>query len=127
MMAAHVAVAALDAAGVRLHLAADGTVRLSADAPPPPDVLALARAHRDTRAALLADRERAAATAAPEPTLHQVAPTWDGISMPRPAQTCFCCGSRRYWTEAQRNRGWRCRTCHPPDHLAPEAVTELHT
>lgn len=53
------ALEALGAAGVRVSLRDDGTVRLDAAAPPPPEVLALARAHRDGIAALLLGSEAA--------------------------------------------------------------------
>jgi hypothetical protein len=52
-------------------------------------------------------------------------PSWAEVEdAPRPGDRCRC-GGRRWWTEATEPRGWRCRTCHPPDHLGPRAVTEL--
>ena len=50
-MTAAAALARLDAAGVRVRLRDDGLLNLTAAGPPPPDVLALARAHRDGIAA----------------------------------------------------------------------------
>jgi hypothetical protein len=37
---------------------------------------------------------------------------------------CSCCQSRRWWSD---DRGWRCWTCHPPDHLSPDAVAEIQS
>ena len=62
------ALAALDAAGVRVRLQADGTVRLDASNPPTSEVLALARAHRDGIAALL--RNAATPPDSPMPPMH---------------------------------------------------------
>ena len=74
------ALAALGAAGVRVRLEADGTVRLAAAAPPPPNVLALARAHRDGIAALLAGQAPSAARVALVP-LPGVPPEWcEGVA-----------------------------------------------
>jgi hypothetical protein len=43
-----------------------------------------------------------------------------------PSRGCFCscCHGRRWWGDAQ---GWRCWACHPPDHLAPDEVTEVRS
>ena len=60
MMAA-AALAQLDAAGVRVRLRDDGSLNLTAAAPPPLELLSLARAHRDGIAALLANRAQQAA------------------------------------------------------------------
>ena len=60
-MTAAAALARLDAAGVRVRLRDDGLLTLTAAGPPPPDVLALARAHRDGIASLLARRAQQAA------------------------------------------------------------------
>ena len=89
------ALAALAAAGVHAALQGDGTVRLKAALPPPLDVLALARAHRDGIAALLAERAHQAARAG-LPPLPGLPPDWtegvallagrpapDGITAPR--------------------------------------------
>ena len=27
-----------------------------------------------------------------------------------------------WWTERHQQRGWRCMTCHPPDHLPTDAI-----
>lgn len=59
------ALAELGAAGVRAWLRDDGTITLHSAAPPPPDVLALARMHRDGIAALL--RQGAALPRAADP------------------------------------------------------------
>lgn len=62
------ALARAAALGVALRLEADGQVRITADAPPPADLLAELRRCRDEVVRLLADRRRPAwANAAPEP------------------------------------------------------------
>lgn len=43
---------------------------------------------------------------------------------PPPGSWCSCWYSR-WWTEREPGNGsggWRCMTCHPPDHLPAEAV-----
>jgi hypothetical protein len=52
-------------------------------------------------------------------------PSWAN-SAARPPSGCFCscCKGRRWWGDAQ---GWRCWACHPPDHLVPEAATEVRS
>ena len=62
-MTAAAALARLGAAGVRVRLRDDGSLNLTAAAPPPPDMLVLARAHRDGIAALLAGKAQQAARA----------------------------------------------------------------
>ncbi len=48
---------------------------------------------------------------------------WDGTDTPQPGDRCRC-GSRSFWTEADRQGGWRCLTCHPPPPgLAVQRVT----
>ncbi len=74
-MTAAAALASLAAAGVHAGLQADGTVRLNAAQPPPPEVLALARAHRDGIAVLLAERAQQAARAGLQ-TVPGVPPDW---------------------------------------------------
>jgi hypothetical protein len=71
-MSAAATLARAEAAGVRLRLRPDGRVRVEADAPPPPALLAELRQYRDEVAALLAEREgrparEATQTAAPAP------------------------------------------------------------
>lgn len=51
---------------------------------------------------------------------------WDGTDTPQAGDRCRC-GSMRFWTERDRRGGWRCSTCHPPDHLAPEAAEQVST
>ena len=75
------ALAALAAGGVRAALQADGTVRLNAVLAPPPEMLALARAHRDGIAALLAERMQQAAPAG-WPTFPGVPGCWcEGVAL----------------------------------------------
>ncbi|MCX7684350.1 MAG: hypothetical protein N2Z67_03645 [Acetobacteraceae bacterium] len=77
--------------------------------------------HRDHPAGL----ERAA--------LHRP-PSWADVSaLPSPGARCSCCSRHRaeaggrWWRERISPRGWRCWTCHPPDHLEPQAVIEVLT
>ena len=49
-------------------------------------------------------------------------PSWAGIEPPPPGTWCRACHGQRWWTGRQQPAGWRCMTCHPPDHLPPEAV-----
>jgi hypothetical protein len=54
-------------------------------------------------------------------------PSWRRAEahMPTPGTTCSCCGGRQWWSRDEL--GWCCATCHPPDHLASDAVTEFMT
>jgi hypothetical protein len=49
-------------------------------------------------------------------------PSWaDPTARPSPGAFCSCCRGQRWWCEIKcrrRQSGWRCWTCHPPDHLA---------
>jgi hypothetical protein len=49
-------------------------------------------------------------------------PSWAEAVPPWPGSWCRACHGTRWWTERQQARGWRCMTCHPPAHLAPEAI-----
>jgi hypothetical protein len=51
----------------------------------------------------------------------------DATDEPTPGNFCSCCRSRRWWRETHKPSGWCCWTCHPPDHLPPEGVTEVTT
>ena len=55
-------------------------------------------------------------------------PSWADPGAP-PASGCFCtcCKGQRWWRECEAPKGWRCSTCHPPDHLPPDAATEMRT
>jgi hypothetical protein len=70
---------------------------------------------------------------------HMRPPAWDGDAPPRGAW-CSCCGRHApqaggRWWEPRRPRsdgtgtgpGWRCWTCHPPDHLSAADVREVRT
>lgn len=52
---------------------------------------------------------------------------------PAPGAWCGCCGrippayGGRWWQEREAPKGWRCWTCHPPDHLKPQDVREVLT
>ena len=55
-------------------------------------------------------------------------PSWsDATTIPLRGCLCSCCFGRRWWCEARNPSGWRCWACHPPDHLTPDAVTEVRT
>ena len=55
-------------------------------------------------------------------------PSWaDPAALPSPGCFCSCCKGRRWWCEREAPKGWRCWGCHPPDHLAEDAVTEVRT
>jgi hypothetical protein len=52
-------------------------------------------------------------------------PSWaDQAARPSSGCSCSCCKGRRWWGDAH---GWRCWACHPPDHLPPDAVTEVRS
>ena len=60
-------------------------------------------------------------------------PAWsDPASVPPQGAWCGCCertskAGGRWWCEAVDPRGWRCRACHPPEHLTPGEVVEWRT
>lgn len=55
-------------------------------------------------------------------------PSWaDPTALPSRGCFCTCCKGRRWWCEREAPKGWRCRTCHPPDHLPSGVVTEVRT
>ena len=70
---------------------------------------------------------------------HAHRPAWD--AMPHGAErglafaearqqpgACATCAARRRWCEVgEPDAALRCTTCHPPDHLPPEAVREVTT
>jgi hypothetical protein len=41
---------------------------------------------------------------------------------PPPGAWCSCCFGTSWWTERYEPKGWRCATCHPPDHLRADQV-----
>jgi hypothetical protein len=55
-------------------------------------------------------------------------PSWsDPTTLPPPGSFCSCCKGQRWWSERDAPKGWRCAACHPPDHLASDAMTEVLT
>ena len=55
------------------------------------------------------------------PSLQRYPSTAD-TAPPTPGAWCSSCFGTRWWTERREPKGWRCATCHPPDHLKPEQV-----
>jgi hypothetical protein len=55
------------------------------------------------------------------PSLQRYPSTAD-TAPPTPGAWCSSCFGTRWWTERHEPKGWRCGMCHPPDHLAPEAI-----
>ena len=67
-----------------------------------------------------------AETAALQRAALQRPPAWPGTDRdPTPGCWCSCCGGSHWWREARAPSGWRCRTCHPPDHLESEQLVEV--
>ncbi len=91
-MSARAAIAQAEAAGVHLRLDADGQVRLSAAAPPPPDLLAELRRHRDEVARLLAAERRPAWAAVAPKSQHAIYMPGD----PDPLRDGLLASARRY-------------------------------
>jgi hypothetical protein len=55
-------------------------------------------------------------------------PSWaDPAAPPSRGCSCSCCKGQGWWRERDTPKGWRCSTCHPPDHLPKNAVTEVRT
>lgn len=55
-------------------------------------------------------------------------PSWgDPAAVPSPGSRCSCCHGSTWWTERADPSGWRCCTCHPPDHLLTEQLREMRT
>lgn len=70
---------------------------------------------------------------ADDPEERMCAPAWAEVTAePPPGAWCGCCGRRekrggRWWRERHDPKGWRCATCHPPDHLDARDVMEMQT
>ena len=88
--------------------------------PPSPEPDTPERARFDARqAAMVSGLLRAA---------RQRPPSWaDPSALPSPGCFCSCCKGQRWWCELEAPKGWRCRTCHPPQHLLPDSVKEVRT
>jgi hypothetical protein len=52
---------------------------------------------------------------------------WAEAGRPTAGAICSCCGGQRWWSALADQRGWCCRTCHPPDHLPANSVQEVRT
>lgn len=109
--------------------------------PPPPDTPDAWGMSDADRVAALARLEAAepvaVAPAPPEPPPSPALPWWQ---MPYGAErgrafadakalrgACPICAGRRWWRRAGTDEAPTCATCHPPDHLAPEAVRMVTT
>jgi hypothetical protein len=137
-----------NAAGVRVRTDGDDLL-LESSAPPPAAVLGLLSRHKSDIMTMLRSPApeqlpRAAEPTPPQPSradaaraalvagLHVAArgrpPSWaDLATLPSRGCFCTCCKGQRWWRECEAPKGWRCSTCHPPDHLPPDAVTEMRT
>ena len=57
---------------------------------------------------------------------NHVPPSWaDPVALPPHGSHCSCCRGQRWWCEREAPKGWRCATCHPPDHLMAERLQVL--
>ena len=93
--------------------------------------------HAAALARLEAAEPVAATPALPEPPPSPALPWWQmdygaergrafvGAKAARGA--CPICAGRRWWRRAGSDEAPTCATCHPPDHLAPEAVRTVTT
>jgi hypothetical protein len=55
-------------------------------------------------------------------------PAWaEAADQPPAGCFCSCRRSTNWWTEVCDSRGWRCRICHPPDHLPADMIMEART
>lgn len=60
--------------------------------------------------------------------VHRRPPSWsDPAALPSVGCSCNCCRGQRWWCEREAPKGWRCWTCHPPDHLPSSAIHEVLT
>ena len=49
-------------------------------------------------------------------------PSWATLDPPPTGAWCAACRGGRFWGEREAASGWRCVTCHPPDHLRVTGV-----
>jgi hypothetical protein len=49
-------------------------------------------------------------------------PSWAEAVPPPPGAWCRACRGTHWRTERRDPHGWRCMTCHPPDHLPADAI-----
>jgi hypothetical protein len=49
-------------------------------------------------------------------------PSTAGVTPPPAGAWCRACQATRWWAELHEPLGWRCVTCHPPDHLPADAI-----
>jgi hypothetical protein len=69
-----------------------------------------------------------AVAAGPLTAAYRRPPSWsDPAAPPSPGCFCACCRGHRWWREREAPEGWRCWTCHPPNHLPFHQVYEIRT
>jgi hypothetical protein len=121
--------AAVRALGITLT--PDGeTIRIKPASRLPPHLRAQLRAAKpEILAALRAEAATQEPPAEPTPIPRPFrTPSWsDPTDTPTEADTCSCCRHSVWWTEQHGSKGWCCMTCHPPLHLAPDAVRRIPT
>jgi hypothetical protein len=117
----------------------DGVSTSSTAAPHPPERVAGAPANHpltgNVKASLPGARIHAVTDATADTCSQTVAglamhrpPSWaDPAELPLHGSWCRCCRGSRWWSERKVPRGWRCWTCHPPDHLPVDATRTVHT
>jgi hypothetical protein len=148
-------IAEIRQAGAVLSCSIDRRVRFAAHVPLPPELLARARAHRDSIADALLAEDAAPANTPPDPqplpepgtperkrwdtdhaqmvrglldTARQRPPAWyDAAANPSRGCWCSCCNGQRWWREREAPKGWRCGTCQPPLHLNSDLIRWIVT
>jgi hypothetical protein len=92
-----------------------------APAPPPP---------REPGTPEPAERDKQHKAANPDPygAPGQRPPSWaEASALPSLGCWCSCCRGQRWWCERADPKGWRCGSCHPPDHLSDTNVRWIET
>jgi hypothetical protein len=65
---------------------------------------------------------------APHVALSKRPPSWgEPAVQPLRGSSCSCCGLGRWWCERSNPSGWRCWSCHPPEHLPRGDIREART
>ena len=156
-MSATEALALVLAAGVRVRTEGDDLLLKASAPPPPAVLDLVSRYKTDIITLLRSPAPEPPRTPKPVPSLRSMAelstpdcgrgdaaqaamvagllvaarhlpPSWaDPTSPPSRGYFCSCCKGQRWWRERAAPKGWRCSTCHPPDHLPANAVLEMRT